>query len=117
MSINKQTINFVDSQQIKQISYTLSHFVIATILILCLKKYNPILLFVLLASMLSYICYSEQLYYMLPLLGFLLYIIDYTVMETNFNENSTFCQRIQNTLWKVPYYSILLYYANLVLKL
>jgi len=104
-----------DPEKIKQTGYTLSHFIIATIFVVCLKKFNPILLLVLLTLMLIYLCYTEQTnipIYMLPLFGLILYVADSTIMATN-NDILSISQKIKNTLWKLPYYGILIYYVML----
>jgi len=104
-----------DPEKIKQTSYTLSHFIIATILVICLKKFNPILLLFLLTLMLIYLCYTEQKnipIYMLPLFGLILYVVDSTIMTTN-NDILPIGQKIKNTLWKLPYYGVLMYYVML----
>jgi len=113
-SIINNVQNFInDNEKVKQTMYTSSHFIIATIFVLCLRKYNQLLLLVLLTMLLTYVCYTEETImpaYVLPLLGLLLYIIDSTVMTIQ-DDSIHISQKIKNSLWKLPYYGILMYYV------
>lgn len=113
-----------DKKQIIAILYFFSHIVLASVLITCLKK-QPIVLTSLLSALLGYIIYSEINeipYIMLPLIGLVMYIIDFFIMD-DFEEsqiiNNNLNNNIQNknalitfkkTIWKLPFYGILSYY-------
>jgi len=106
--------------------YLLSHIIIATILVLCLKKINPILLFVLLTTMLGYISYEERdnmPIYLLVTFGLVMYFIDLLIMRDKFQDQpnksttpmTSIINILYNTIWKIPYYGILIYYIILFL--
>ena len=118
MSTNNTDNLFIDKKMLIDMSFNLSHFVVATLLVICLKRFNPILLLILLSLILSYICYSEQAnipIYILPVLGILLYILDLIVISNNMNDvDTTWCQIIKTSLWKLPYLGILSYYTRML---
>jgi hypothetical protein len=100
-----------DKKMMIDLSYTLSHLIVATLLVICLKKFNSILLAVLLSLILSYICYIEQTnipIYMLPTFAIILYILDSTIMRS---DKDVGCS---NTFWKLPYFGILVYYIRML---
>jgi hypothetical protein len=100
-----------DKKMMIDLSYTLSHLIVETLLVICLKKFNSILLAVLLSLILSYICYIEQTnipIYMLPTFAIILYILDSTIMRS---DKDVGCS---NTFWKLPYFGILVYYIRML---
>lgn len=119
--VSNNTLNTLTKQQIVQILYLLSHIVFATILVICLKNINPILLFLLLFGILSYISYEEQQFipfYTLFIIGAVVYLIDlFITKQRAFSEISIYkhsvINTLKNTLWKLPYYGILSYYLLL----
>lgn len=89
--------------------YNYSHLVSSTIGVLCLKKYNPILLFILLFAQLGYITSVEAEIMGFPksllfICGFLLYISSEYIM------NDSKLEVNYRTLWKIPYFGIVCYY-------
>lgn len=83
---------------------TVSHIIATLLLTSCLKKYNPVLLAILLTLIMGYISYSEQAtfpIYTLFLFGIVIYIIDTFVANTG-EENKN--------IWRVPFWGILVYY-------
>ena len=85
--------------------YFLSHIIIATIFVYCLKKYKPFILTLLLFIILGNIAYYEQNtipIYILPFAGFIYYFFDFTLDKK--------CNLDNNNYWKFPYFSILTYY-------
>ena len=82
-----------------------SHIIATLVLTSCLKKYNPVLLTILLALILSYISYTEQVnfpIYTLFIFGIVIYVIDTFVANIG-DENKN--------IWKVPFWGILIYYV------
>jgi len=70
----------------------------------CLKKYNPVLLTILLCLILGYVSYNEQSnfpIYTLLIFGIMIYVIDAIVVNTG-GENIS--------IWKVPFWGVLVYY-------
>lgn len=95
--------------------YKYSHFISSTICVICLKKFNPILLFVLLALQLWYICKYENESirmpaYLLLICGIVFYFIEEFVVNSNKNIDELKFNFL--TIWKIPYYCILLYYVS-----
>lgn len=89
--------------------YNYSHIASATLCVICLKKYNPILLFLLLFTQLGYltVTLNETIQVnkiVLFICGFVLYLISEYIMNTNKIEIK------YNTLWKIPYFGIITYY-------
>lgn len=89
--------------------YNYSHLVSSTVGVICLKKYNPILLFILLFAQLGYITSMESKILGLHestlfIYGFLLYIVSEYIMNDNEIKIN------YNALWKIPYFGIICYY-------
>lgn len=110
-----------NSEAIQNALYVLSHIVVATILVLCLKKFQPLLLAGLLIAMLTYIGVSERQklsIYALPTIAIIMYSLDFFIMSNNSpdNKNKTNWQILLNTLWKLPYYGIISYYLILFIR-
>ena len=92
-----------------------SHIIATLVLTLCLKKYNPVLLTMLLTLILAYISYTEQEnfpIYTLLIFGIVIYVIDILVANTGDGNKN---------IWKVPFWGILTYYVfyakdNLIIK-
>jgi hypothetical protein len=106
--IDNSTNILFDMKNIQNITYTSSHFLVATILVLCLKNINPLLLTGILFALLGYISYYEieELgipKYLLLVCGFIIYIIEQYVINGSIKFNC-------NTLWKIPYWGIIMYY-------
>lgn len=98
--------------------YLLSHIAFASILVVCLKNINPVLLFVLLMIIMGYISYDEQKripYYTLFIIGGLIYSFDLFITGNPKNslKKSSILHTLKTTVWKLPYYSILSYYIIL----
>jgi hypothetical protein len=88
----------------------LSHLVVAIILIIVLKNTNPLLLALLLALMVAYICYQNRQImplYLLPAIGLLVYSLELLVST---KPNQPIYTTILGSIWRVPYWSILSYY-------
>ena len=86
--------------------YTLSHIIAATIFVICLKKFNPKLLVLLLFSILGYIAYSEKntvSIYIPFVFGIIIYIISNLLNDIKF-------KNIRTDLWQIPYWGIISYY-------
>jgi hypothetical protein len=89
--------------------YNYSHLISSTIGVFCLKKYNPILLLVLLLAQLGYITSVEAENMGFPrsllfICGVVLYVISEYIMSENKLEIN------YQTLWKIPYFGIITYY-------
>ena len=142
--------NCISKEKLLGLSYTLSHIIVASILVICLKNNKRILLAILLFSMLGFVSYTEQEtipIYSLLMLGTFIYMIDIYIINrqtepeiisvisgsepsnrvsepeiisssTTLNE-AVKPQRQQSsffdTIWKIPYWGILIYYENLIL--
>lgn len=88
----------------------LSHIVIGTIFVICLKNSRPLLLALLLSLIVGYISYSinESIpYYTIPTIGLVIYALE---LITDVGNNTPMYIKITNTLWKIPYWSIISYY-------
>lgn len=82
-----------------------THIIATLILTSCLKKYNPVLLAILLTLILGYISYNEQSklpIYVLFVFGIIIYIINITT--------ANICTEENNNIWKIPFWGILTYY-------
>lgn len=105
---NSNYTNILSESQLENI-YNYSHLVSSTVGVICLKNYNPILLFVLLLAQLGYITTMEAEImglpkYLLFVCGFVLYIAsEYIMNDRKFEIN-------YNTFWKIPYFGIICYY-------
>ncbi len=98
--------------------YLLSHIAFASVLVICLKNTNPILLAIILSMMLGYISYDEQRtmpIYTLFIAGLLIYAIDLFIIgePKNSPKNISILRRFGSTIWKLPYYGIMSYYIIL----
>lgn len=94
-----------DNKNILDALYFLSHIIIATILVYCLKKYKPFVLTLLLLIILGNISYYESQsipLFILPFAGFVYYFTDFVLDKQ--------CNLDNNNYWKFPYFSILSYY-------
>lgn len=91
-------------------SFILSHIVISSLLVLCLKNSKPFILAMILASMLGFITYDEKNnipIYLLFLSGFVIYMLEIYVAKTEKEPKHSFYDKI----WKIPYFGIIVYYA------
>lgn len=107
--------NCIDKQQLLNTSYTLSHLVIASIISAYLKDKKPLVLVVILFAMLGYIGYTEYPIMPLHLLasGTFIYLLDMYIINKNKNNIIT-TRSILQTLWKIPYWSIISYYIMMM---
>ena len=100
-----------------EMSYVLSHIVIASILTLCLKNNKPVLLFTILSLILGFVSYTEQNkmpIYLLILCGFVIYALDTYIINKPPSNDKNKVKELLDTIWKVPYWGILSYYVMLV---
>lgn len=110
--------NNITKKYLLDMLYLLSHIVCATILVVCLKQNNPMLLATILFAILGYICNEEQTIipiYTLPAVGFLMYCFDLFIIgepKTTIKKSQGLTT-LNTTLWKLPYYGIMSYYVIL----
>lgn len=121
--------NYINTKFITEWLSFLSHLIFAIIVILCLRKYNPIITFIILSGILLYICYltKNQLpVYIIPLIGLCMFLINIFLkkMEVNINndnnndtniKNCTWVEYFKNNIWILPFMGILAYYSLLIL--
>jgi Na+/serine symporter len=127
-SINQTNIDYVDKlsncigdkKLLIDTGYMISHIIIASIFVTCLKRKNPLLLLLLLSLILSYMSYesqNERPLFVLILFGSMIYIIDMFIMNQDYpNDNDIDSNNKKtwiNQLWKIPYYGILSHYIML----
>ena len=96
----------IDKKILFNVAYTMTHIVIATLFVTCLKNTKPYILTLLLAIIVGVVTYDEKdniLFYMLPICGSLIYLLD-VLTSGKFN---------LNTIWKIPYWSLVSYYVIL----
>ena len=106
-----QKLEDINNTKTFNIIYTLSHLILAIILIYTLRKYNSVLLFSLLSCLLGYIIYTSDMpFYVLPVIGLICWGID---LITNTEENIEIdpTKKMKDTSWKIPFYSIIGYYT------
>lgn len=110
--------NKITKKYILDTLYLLSHIAFASILVVCLKKINPLLLAVLLFAMLGYISYDEQRtmpIYTLVAVGTAMYCVDLFIVgdpKESLKKKSTL-RTLKDSIWKLPYYGIISYYVIL----
>ena len=95
--------------------YFLSHIVMASILVVCLKKTQPLILTIILSGILGFVSYTEQSIlpiYTLPIYGTAIYLLDFIIMTSYLPENinKTTFDLFYQTMWKLPYFGIISYY-------
>lgn len=121
--VEKKLEDYVGDKKIfLESAYMLSHLIIASLLVVFLKKYKPIVLSGLLSSMVIYLTFTEKdnlPVYLLPLSGITIYIIDTFIMSRYYCESQmsqSLFQQIQDTIWRLPYWSIISYYVIISFK-
>lgn len=107
-----------NKEAIQKTLYMLSHICFATIIVMFLKKYQPIVLAIILAGMLGFISYTEQTtfpIYVLPSMGVAMYLFDFFIISSYSEENinKTTLDVLKKTIWKIPYYGIIIYYVGM----
>ena len=103
------------------IIYQVSHIVIATILVICLKKYNTNILALLLIAMLGYLSFEEQNnipIYTLISFGLGFYLINMLIIESPFDELNMKMKtnKLLKNVWQIPYYGIISYYIMILFQ-
>jgi hypothetical protein len=109
-SLNNSVALWFDNQENKNMLFLVINFIIVFIFIFCLKKFNPILLALLLTILLGGIIGNSNtnLMYFLPIAGLVLYIIKITVDQQE--KYLSLTDKIKNTIWNVPFYGIMAFY-------
>ncbi len=97
-----------DKKVIAEKLYNYSHIIVTIILVLCLKNKNKKILALLLMCIFGFMNYTEikePLIYIC--IGLLFYFIElFLTNTTSLNE------KIIDTIWKIPFWSIVLYYVK-----
>lgn len=107
--------NIVQNENITKTVYTSMHIIIATVFVLCLKQHNQIILTLLLTAMVAYLINDSdgiQLY-TLPAIGVTIYLLDILISLPSPSNTNTYTNNqsnLLNTIWKIPYWSIVGYY-------
>ncbi len=104
-----------DNKILLDIGITASHIIIATILVLCLKKYNNYILTVLLLIMVGVISYQEINnipIYTLIMIGLIFYLINMIIIDQN--DTLDYKPKFISNLWQIPYFGIVSYYIILL---
>ena len=101
--------------------YFLSHIVLASILITCLKRTQPLVLALILSAILGYVSFTEQdkfPIYALPIAGLTIYLLDLTVISSYLpeNVNKTTLDVVVNTSWRAPFFGIISYYVAILVN-
>jgi len=108
--------NCIDKEKILELSYTISHIAIASILVICLKNNKSLLLAILLFMMLGFVSYSEQNkmpIYLLISCGIIVYVLDTYVINNPLPNDKNKMKSMIDTIWKVPYWGLVSYYIIL----
>jgi len=95
--------------------YSMSHIIIATILVVCLKRYNDKILTLLLLVMLVYLSYQEKNnipIYTLFAIGTAYYLISMLVVRSPFDNEPN--KKYIDNLWQIPYWGIVSYYIIMI---
>jgi hypothetical protein len=84
-----------------------------------LKRKQPLILFGLLSAILAYISFTEKErlpFYILPLYGTIMYIIDFCIISSYLTENinKSTLNVLERTIWKLPYFGIIMYYVSIM---
>lgn len=114
---NQNVNNCIDIKIITESLFMLSHLIFAIIIIICLRKYRPIITFLMLSMILSYICYSERHSippHVIPLIASFIFLINITLKKIEENETGKrFCwmEFLKNEMWKLPFWGILVHYG------
>ena len=119
MSNQNNTLGITCDDELMNMLILLSHIVIGTILVICLKTSRPIMLTLLLSLIVGFICYIIQEsipYYVIPAMGLAIYAIELTTntMSQSQSISKPTYLTIITTLWKIPFWSIICYYVILV---
>lgn len=102
--------------------YILSHLIFTIIVVICLRKYKPLLTFFILSIILAYICHlTKDKYplYTMPLIGFCIFLVNIWVQKVEYNETSKNFQwtvYLENELWTIPFWGILSFYGLYILS-
>lgn len=120
-SMQDNLTNCFYDKSIQNAFFVMSHMIFSVTSVFFLKKYDPILLSIILSIILSFISYTEKKIIPMPLLflmGFTLYFMDIFIVDfNNFDNVDDKLKSIKKTIWKIPFYGILIYYIKLILFL
>ncbi len=109
--------NCINKEKIMEISYLLSHIIVASILVVCLKNNKSLLLFTILSLMLGFVSYTEQNkipIYLLALCGFIIYMLETHIINKPAPNDNNKVKKLLDTIWKIPYWAILSYYIIII---
>jgi hypothetical protein len=110
---NKEGTYNLDLKTVSGVGYAYSHIIAALLITFCLKKYNSVLLTILLSLILAYMSYEAKdkfPIYTLIVFGVLVYVINMIVVD-EYSENELLSTKIQKSLWKIPFWGIISYYV------